>query len=198
MSEDLMLDVSQAAELKAAFRRTRGSNGSLWTNGTIKRLSEGAVLGNVLDVLQGRSKIVPVVLSAGGEILEGDMDPVIRTELNVENLSFRSGFSCYEQRAGGSLSGTKVYAAIKNNNLLERCLDLRDGEDIKKRGINFFRKYFKLGCRYKYALWKSVVPSDSGDLVFSYLTSFGEKVLIERQFLCAIFHEDLISVIRSV
>ena len=53
-----MLDVDQARELKAAFRRTRGSNGSLWTNETIKRFSEGDFLGYVLDVLEGRAKIV--------------------------------------------------------------------------------------------------------------------------------------------
>ncbi len=60
MSENLMLDVDQAGELKAAFRRTRGSDGSQWTNAMIKKLSEGTVLGQVLDVLDGRSRVVSV------------------------------------------------------------------------------------------------------------------------------------------
>lgn len=55
----LMLDVDQAGELKAAFRRTRGSDGSEWTNKDVKNFSEGSLLGEVLDVLHGRSKIIP-------------------------------------------------------------------------------------------------------------------------------------------
>lgn len=51
MSE-LMLDVDQAGELKAAFRRGD------WTNAQIKRLSEGDLLAWVLLVLEGRAEIV--------------------------------------------------------------------------------------------------------------------------------------------
>ena len=58
MSNQLMLDVDQAGELKMAFRRTRGSDGSEWTNEDIKKSSEGDFLGLVLDVLDGRAKIV--------------------------------------------------------------------------------------------------------------------------------------------
>lgn len=60
MSNDLMLDVDQAGELKRAFRRTRGSDGSQWSNEKIKKLSEGKFLGAVMDVVDGRSQIVSV------------------------------------------------------------------------------------------------------------------------------------------
>jgi len=50
-ANELMLDVSQAAELKLAFRRHG------WTNAQIKTLSEGTVLGDVLQVINGRSEI---------------------------------------------------------------------------------------------------------------------------------------------
>ena len=50
-SSDLMLDVSQAAELKMAFRRHG------WTNAQIKTLSEGHILRDVLEVINGRSEI---------------------------------------------------------------------------------------------------------------------------------------------
>jgi len=60
MSTDLMLDVDQAGELKAAFRRTRGSDGSEWTNERIKKLSEGSILGQVLDVINGQSTIMQI------------------------------------------------------------------------------------------------------------------------------------------
>lgn len=46
-----MLDVSQAAELKLAFRR----NG--WNNAEIKALSEGDILANVLKVIKGQAEI---------------------------------------------------------------------------------------------------------------------------------------------
>lgn len=60
MSKELMLDVDQAGELKAAFRRTRGSDGSEWTNERIKKLSEGSILGQVLDVINDQSTIVQI------------------------------------------------------------------------------------------------------------------------------------------
>jgi len=52
-TNDLMLDVSQASELKLAFRR----NGD-WTNADIKTLSEGTVLGDVLKVIRGQAEIL--------------------------------------------------------------------------------------------------------------------------------------------
>ncbi len=53
--EQLMLDVDQAGELKAMFRREG------WTNKAIKMLCEKKGLGTFfLDVLEGRSEIKPV------------------------------------------------------------------------------------------------------------------------------------------
>lgn len=49
--KNLMLDVSQAHELKMSFRR----NG--WTNAEIKTLSEKDFLANVLKVIRGQSEI---------------------------------------------------------------------------------------------------------------------------------------------
>lgn len=49
-----MLDVDQAGELKAAFRRGN------WTNGEIKRLSEGDVLARVCGILRGTHEIKPI------------------------------------------------------------------------------------------------------------------------------------------
>jgi len=47
---DLMLDVDQAGELKAAFRR------GLWTNADIKRFSEGTMTAEVLPFVRGTVK----------------------------------------------------------------------------------------------------------------------------------------------
>lgn len=65
-TSDLMLDVSQAHELKLAFRR----NG--WTNADIKALSEGSLLADVLKVVKGQSEIKPIEL-----LIDCDPDPFI-------------------------------------------------------------------------------------------------------------------------
>ena len=49
--EDLMLDVSQAHELKMAFRR----NG--WSKKDIKELSQGKKLGDVLDFIKNQTEV---------------------------------------------------------------------------------------------------------------------------------------------
>jgi hypothetical protein len=54
MTEKLKLDVDQASELKAAFRRGG------WTNTDIKKFSEGTMAQEVLGVIHGTAKIVPV------------------------------------------------------------------------------------------------------------------------------------------
>ena len=62
MSNELMLDVGQACELKAAFRR-ESSGESEWTNAKIKALCERrGLLTQVLDVLEGRAEIKPYVV----------------------------------------------------------------------------------------------------------------------------------------
>jgi hypothetical protein len=59
MSTELMLDVGQANDIKLALRRARGSNGSEWTNAHLTTLTQQeVVLGQFLDVLDGRAKIV--------------------------------------------------------------------------------------------------------------------------------------------
>jgi hypothetical protein len=51
---DLMLDVDQAGELKAAFRRCG------YNNAEIKQLSTGDTLAQVRNVLRGLAEIKPV------------------------------------------------------------------------------------------------------------------------------------------
>ena len=57
MSE-LMLEVGEAQELKLALREARASDGSEWTNGDVKTLSNPSILGSVLDYIRGRAEIV--------------------------------------------------------------------------------------------------------------------------------------------
>ncbi len=70
---DLMLDVDQAGELKAAFRRGD------WTNAEIKRLCEGDTLKNVRGVLRGFSEIKPIL-----HAIDCDASPFVPDGWKVE------------------------------------------------------------------------------------------------------------------
>lgn len=70
---DLMLDVDQAGELKAAFRRGN------WTNAEIKKACEGVFLTNVRQVLLGHAEIKQVL-----HVIDCDADPFVPNDWKVE------------------------------------------------------------------------------------------------------------------
>lgn len=73
-ANDLMLDVSQAAELKLAFRR----NG--WNNAEIKTLSEGDLLADVLKVVKGQAEIKTIE-----HLIDCDAAPYTPPDWEVES-----------------------------------------------------------------------------------------------------------------
>ncbi len=103
MSNDLMLDVGQANELKLAFRRAN------YTNDDIKRLCEGNVLADVRNVLRGHSSITVVE-----HVIDCDVDPFVPDGWKVE-----------EHQKGGSFqwdaSKVKLWLASgqKNGSVLD-------------------------------------------------------------------------------
>ena len=112
MSEDLMLDVGQANELKMGFRR----NG--WkTNEEIKRLSEGSLLAGVLSVLNGTAKIKPLTEDATRWVILNETTVVVYLGASP-NLPFDGakvekhigeGWAIVEKRADGLyINGHKV------------------------------------------------------------------------------------------
>jgi len=92
-----MLDVDQAGELKAAFRRGN------WTNGEIKQLSEGDVLANVRQVILGHAEIK--VLE---HVVDCDVKPVILGGWTIEE--HRKGGRVKIERRGDDLyvDGVKI------------------------------------------------------------------------------------------
>ncbi len=70
------------------------------------------------------------------------------------------------QKDGKCIEGNKIYDHLKKTDTLKICLGLRDLEEIQKKGIAFFRKYFKdkevLG-------WASIVRHHKGGLGVSSL-----------------------------
>jgi len=73
MSNDLMLDVGQANELKLAFRRAG------YSNDEIKKLCEGSTLADVRSVLLGQAEIKIV-----DHVIDCNADPVLPNGWKVE------------------------------------------------------------------------------------------------------------------
>ena len=107
MSNDLMLDVGQANELKLAFRRAD------YSNDDIKRLCEGNVLADVRRVLLGHASIAVV-----SHVIDCDADPFVPECWSVEEHqkggSFQWDASKFElwlangQKHGKVLQGNKL------------------------------------------------------------------------------------------
>ncbi|MDA1169251.1 MAG: hypothetical protein O3A36_02860 [bacterium] len=164
---NLMLDVDQAGELKAAFRRGD------WTSAEIKRACEGDFLSRVLTVLRGQSEITVVK-----HVINGDADPLIpypdwkveehkkRGQVVWDPSQFKLHLSS-NQKAGKSIQGHKLRKELEslpteNANLLDYLLahpnlipeDWKKDENGKTRYIFF---------------WGTVYRSSGGYLCVRYL-----------------------------
>ena len=76
--------------------------------------------------------------------------------------------------------GHKIYEHLKEKKILEDCLGLRDLEEIQKKGLAFFRKFFKGKTVFG---WKSVVLDRYGSLRVPYLCGSGDKVVLDWRWL---------------
>lgn len=79
------------------------------------------------------------------------------------------------QRNGGRVAGNRIYEHLQENNLLDSCLGLRDGEEIQRKGAAVFRKFFGDNALF---LWKSVVADRGNGLHVPFLTGLGVEVVI--------------------
>jgi hypothetical protein len=103
---DLMLDVSQAAELKLAFRR----NG--WNNAEIKTLSEGDILADVLKVIKGQAEIKITEL-----LIDCDAAPFIPDGWSVEAHKKGGMFKFNAEKISLYLSEKQKKGSTKGNDL---------------------------------------------------------------------------------
>jgi hypothetical protein len=114
---DLMLDVSQAVELKMAFRRAG------YTNAQIKQLSEGDILAQVRDVLKGVSAINSIP-----HIIDCDADPLIPNGWKIEehqkggvwqwDVNKLSLYLSKLQKNGNTINGNDLRKELKNKSVL--------------------------------------------------------------------------------
>ena len=79
------------------------------------------------------------------------------------------------QKDGKWIEGNKIYANLKKTSDIKNHCGLRDLEEIQKKGITFFRKYFAGKAVFG---WSSVVRGHSGNLYVPCLCESGAKVVL--------------------
>jgi hypothetical protein len=79
------------------------------------------------------------------------------------------------QKNGGRVKGQIIFDYLKKERMLGSCLGLRDLEEIQKKGVVFFRKYFQGKAIFA---WKSVLLRRGGVLYVPYLCEIGDSVVL--------------------
>jgi hypothetical protein len=105
---DLMLDVDQVGELKAAFRR----NG--WNNAQVKKLSEGGLLAEILKVINGQAEIKML-----DYVINCDAPPFIPNGWSVEEhgVNGQKGPWKWNPNIGLYISKKQKKGVVAGNNL---------------------------------------------------------------------------------
>jgi len=111
-NNDLMLDVSQTAELKLAFRR----NG--WNNAEIKTLLEGGILANVLKVIKGQAEIKMIE-----RLIDCDSAPFVPDGLSVEDHKKGGMFKFNPEKISLYLSKKQKKGSIGGYDLRKELAD---------------------------------------------------------------------------
>lgn len=111
-ANELMLDVSQAHELKLAFRR----NG--WTNADIKALSEGNFLADVLKLMKGQLEIKPIE-----HLIDCDVNPFIPNGWAVEEHKKGGMFKFNPEKISLYLSKKQKKGSISGHDLRKELAD---------------------------------------------------------------------------
>lgn len=144
-ANELMLDVSQAHELKLAFRR----NG--WTNADIKALSEGNFLADVLKLMKGQLEIKPIE-----HLIDCDVYPFIPNGWAVEehkkggmfkfNPEKISLYLSKKQKSGHDLRKELADKPVMNANVLDYLLAHPEliPEEWKGKYIFFWGTIYRL------------------------------------------------------
>lgn len=105
------------------------------------------------------------------EVLYPKLEATGPTRFNAFNLEHR----LHDDQKNGFVSGNKIFEHLKENDMLEGCLGLRDLEEIQKKGINFFRR----SSQGKFISgWKSIVRDSGGNLRVPYLVEHGGRVVL--------------------
>jgi len=158
-NNDLMLDVSQAAELKLAFRR----NG--WNNAEIKTLSEGDILADVLKVIKGQAEIKMIE-----HLINYDAAPFIPDGWSVEEYKKGGMFKFNPEKISLYLSKKQKKGSISGHDLRK---DLSDKPVINVNVLDYLLAHPELipeEWNGKYIFfWGTIYRNANGYLSVRYL-----------------------------
>jgi len=118
---DLKLDVDQAGELKAAFRR------SDWTNEEIKKLCEGNILAEVRQVIEGNAEIKTLE-----HVIDCDANPFVPNNWTIEEHQ-KSGMFKWDpaqvklylsesQSKGKAIGGHDLRKDLRGKPVMNACI----------------------------------------------------------------------------
>ncbi len=172
------------------INKVGGADGELWRTRFAEVLREG-VKGAVLspeaplDILIRVDRFVrPVYPDWVKTVMHPELEATGPVEYDLGTIDpwLHDG-----QKNGCYMEGNKLYEYLKEKKMLEGCLSLRDGEEIQKKGLAVFRKFFrgKAIC-----LWKSVVLFRNGNLYVPFLYEDGVKVVLFWRWLDRDWYDD--------
>lgn len=164
-ANELMLDVSQAHELKLAFRR----NG--WTNADIKALSEGNFLADVLKLMKGQLEIKPIE-----HLIDCDVNPFIPNGWAVEEHKKGGMFKFNPEKISLYLSEKQKKGSIGGHDLRK---ELADKPVMNANVLDYLLARPELipeEWKGKYIFfWGTIYRDSDGYLFVFYLYWFGSK-----------------------
>lgn len=171
MSEKLELKVRHAYWLEETLNKAAGSDGSKWTESKLWLLESEYYFGKILDILQGRADIVPIEEVRTIVHIDRSVPPVYPNwvqetlcpeleNIGPEELDLAKLVRWQHPDQGKSyVKGEVLYQYLKDSDILRTCLGFREMEEIRKKGVNFFRKYF--GDKYV-SCWKGIARAKDG------------------------------------
>lgn len=160
-----------------AINKVGGADGELWRTRFAEVLREGvkpvtlspeAPLDTLIRVDRSIRPVYPDWVKV---VMYPELEPTGPVEYDLGTIDpwLHDG-----QKNGRSMEGHELYEYLKDKKMLEGCLSLRDGEEIQKKGLAVFRKFFQGKAVF---LWKSVVQDRDGNLIVPCLCEAGDEVV---------------------
>jgi hypothetical protein len=143
----------------------------------LKIVREGVMVEVPDSIIRVNRSVKPVYPDWVKELLHPELEGTGPTEYDITKVE---QWLHNDQKGGKWLNGQKIYEHLKENNMLESCLDLADLLAIQAKGIAFFREHFADKGMFG---WKSVVRYPGDGLGAPCLYVYGGKVVLNWRWL---------------
>ena len=163
-------------------RITEGTLDYQWVMNQLQKIVEGCKENNIIRIDRSVPLVYPPSLEAA---LHPEFEKTGPAEYDISKVLV----SISKDQISGEckLGGIKIYNGLIQQELLSDCLNLRDLEEIQKRGVGFFQKYFGVKTIYG---WKSVVKDKEGRLQVPCLCVINGSVALNWYWVTDMFHEN--------